>query len=110
MARPGGAQTGDGMVRHLVLAAGLALTGTAVLAQNPAAPPPAPDAAAGTIVAHGVSTFGDLALTADFPHLRYVNPDAPKGGEMSQWAPGGFDSYNPYTIKGRAAALSTVML
>ncbi|MFC0810503.1 extracellular solute-binding protein [Paracoccus panacisoli] len=98
------------MVRHLVLAAGLALTGTAVLAQNPAAPPPAPDAAAGTIVAHGVSTFGDLALTADFPHLRYVNPDAPKGGEMSQWAPGGFDSYNPYTIKGRAAALSTVML
>lgn len=110
MARPGGAQTGDGMVRHLVLAAGLALTGIAVLAQNPAAPPPAPDAAAGTIVAHGVSTFGDLALTADFPHLRYVNPDAPKGGEMSQWAPGGFDSYNPYTIKGRAAALSTVML
>ena len=108
--RPGGAQTGDGMVRHLVLAAGLALTGTAVLAQTPAAPPPAPDAAAGTIVAHGVSTFGDLALPADFRHLRYVNPDAPKGGEMSQWAPGGFDSYNPYTIKGRAAALSTVML
>ena len=110
MARPGGAQTGDGMVRHLVLAAGLALTGTAAWAQTPAAPPPAPDAAAGTIVAHGVSTFGDLALPADFPHLRYVNPDAPKGGEMSQWAPGGFDSYNPYTIKGRAAALSTVML
>ncbi len=110
MARPRGAQTGDGMVRHLVLAAGLVLTGTAVLAQTPAAPPPAPDAAAGTIVAHGVSTFGDLALPADFPHLRYVNPDAPKGGEMSQWAPGGFDSYNPYTIKGRAAALSTVML
>lgn len=110
MARPGGAQTGDGMVRHLVLAAGLALTGTAAWAQTPVAPPPAPDAAAGTIVAHGVSTFGDLALPADFPHLRYVNPDAPKGGEMSQWAPGGFDSYNPYTIKGRAAALSTVML
>ncbi|MDN5567288.1 MAG: extracellular solute-binding protein [Paracoccus sp. (in: a-proteobacteria)] len=60
----------------------------------------------------GVSIFGDLALPADFDHLAYVNPDAPKGGEMSQSIPNsmGFDNYNPYTFRGRAAALSTVML
>ena len=62
------------------------------------------------ITAHGISTFGDLKYPADFAHLDYVNPDAPKGGEISQWAFGGFDSLNPYTIKGRAGALSTVML
>ena len=62
------------------------------------------------ITAHGISTFGDLKYPADFPHLDYVNPDAPKGGEISQWAFGGFDSLNPFTIKGRAGALSTVML
>lgn len=63
-----------------------------------------------TIVAHGVGTFDELRLPADFPHLAYVNPDAPKGGEISEWTAGGFDSYNPYTIKGRAAALSTIPL
>ncbi|HEY6918206.1 MAG TPA: extracellular solute-binding protein, partial [Tabrizicola sp.] len=60
------------------------------------------------IKSHGISTFGDLALPADFTHLPYVNPDAPKGGEMSQWAPGSFDSFNPYAIAGNAAALSSI--
>ena len=60
-----------------------------------------------TIRAHGISTFGDLKYGPDFAHLDYVNPDAPKGGEISIWASGGFDSYNPYSIKGRAAALSS---
>ena len=60
-----------------------------------------------TIRAHGISTFGDLKYGPDFAHLDYVNPAAPKGGEISIWASGGFDSYNPYTIKGRAAAFSS---
>ena len=60
------------------------------------------------IVSHGYSTFGDLKYPADFPHLDYVNPEAPKGGEISQWAQGTFDSFNNYTRKGRAGALSTV--
>jgi microcin C transport system substrate-binding protein len=59
------------------------------------------------ITAHGISTFGDLKYPADFGHLDYVNPDAPKGGEISQWAFGGFDSMNPYSVKGRAGALSS---
>ncbi|MDP4032093.1 MAG: extracellular solute-binding protein [Pseudorhodobacter sp.] len=62
------------------------------------------------ITAHGISTFGDLKYPADFPHLDYVNPDAPKGGEISEWAFGGFDSMNPYSVKGRAGALSSMAL
>lgn len=62
----------------------------------------------GTVTSHGISTFGDLRYPADFAHLDYVNPDAPKGGEISIWASGAFDSMNPYTQKGRAAGLSSV--
>ncbi len=82
---------------------------TATLATAEPAVQPAP-AAEPTTIAHGVSVFGDLKLPPDFQHLAYVNPDAPKGGEISEWQPGGFDSFNPFTIKGRGAALSTVML
>jgi len=60
------------------------------------------------IVSHGISTFGELKYPADFPHLDYVNPDAPKGGEIAQWAPGGFDSMNPYSVKGRSGALASI--
>lgn len=63
-----------------------------------------------TITAHGISTYGDLKYGPDFAHLDYVNPDAPKGGEISEWTSGAFDSFNPFTLKGRAAALSSVML
>jgi microcin C transport system substrate-binding protein len=60
------------------------------------------------IKSHGISTFGELKLPADFTHLAYVNPDAPKGGEISEWSPGSFDSFNPYAIAGNAAALSSI--
>ena len=60
------------------------------------------------ITAHGISTFGALKYPADFKHLDYVNPDAPKGGEISEWAPGTFDSMNPYSVKGVSAALSSI--
>ncbi|SMX45105.1 Oligopeptide-binding protein AppA precursor [Actibacterium lipolyticum] len=60
------------------------------------------------IKSHGISTFGELKYPADFTHLDYVNPDAPKGGEMSSWAFGAFDSMHPYSIKGRAEGLSSI--
>ncbi len=61
------------------------------------------------IVTHGVSTFGELKYGPDFTHLDYVNPDAPKGGEISfSWSSGSFDSMHPYTRKGRSAVLSSV--
>ena len=37
-----------------------------------------------------------------------MNPDAPKGGELSIAASGTFDSLNPYSRKGRAGALTTL--
>ena len=64
-------------------------------------------AAEDVTISHGISTFGDLRYPADFAHLAYVNPNAPKGGEMSLATLGGFDSMNPYSIKGRAAALAS---
>ncbi len=60
------------------------------------------------IKAHGISTFGQLQMPADFPHLGYVNPEAPKGGEISVWAFGSFDSMHPYSTKGRSGGLSTI--
>ena len=59
------------------------------------------------IETHGYSYFGELKYPADFAHLDYVNPDAPKGGEIAEWAPGTFDGFNPYFRGGNTAALST---
>ena len=55
------------------------------------------------IKSHGISTFGELKYNSDFQHLDYVNPNAPKGGEVSIWAFGSFDSMHPYTTKGGQA-------
>ncbi len=59
------------------------------------------------IISHGISTFGELKYKNNFQHLDYVNPNAPKGGEVSIWAFGSFDSMHPYTTKGRAGSLSS---
>lgn len=76
----------------------LALAGWAVAAR----------AQDGVTVSHAITTFGDPPkYPADFAHLDYVNPDAPKGGEISIWTAGGFDSLNPYSVKGRSAALAS---
>ena len=60
------------------------------------------------IKSHGISTFGDLKYDNSFLHLDYVNPSAPKGGEVSIWAFGSFDSMHPYTTKGRSGSLSSI--
>ncbi|MBC6439001.1 MAG: ABC transporter substrate-binding protein [Rhodospirillales bacterium] len=52
---------------------------------------------------HGISIYGDLKYPADFPHFDYVNPDAPKGGDVRMWSFGGFDTLNGFTLKGQAA-------
>lgn len=61
------------------------------------------------IRSHGYSFYGDLKYPVDFVHFDYVNPDAPKGGEISFSALGTFDSMNPYTRKGRRGQLSWIM-
>jgi microcin C transport system substrate-binding protein len=53
---------------------------------------------------YGLSLFGDLKYPADFKHFDYVNPDAPKGGDVKYNAIGTFDTLNPFTLKGEAAA------
>ena len=55
---------------------------------------------------HGYSFYGDLTYPVDYPHFNYVNPDAPKGGEISIAFVGSLDSMNPYSGKGRAHLFS----
>ena len=55
---------------------------------------------------HGYSFYGDLTYPVDYPHFSYVNPDAPKGGEISIAFVGSLDSMNPYSGKGRAHLFS----
>jgi peptide/nickel transport system substrate-binding protein len=50
-----------------------------------------------------IAMHGEPALDADFKHLPYVNPEAPKGGRLDLAYLGAFDSLNPYNVK----ALST---
>ena len=55
--------------------------------------------------AHAYSQFGDIKYPAGFKHFEWVNPDAPKGGDIDLVAPlriTNFDKYNPYTLKGTA--------
>lgn len=51
---------------------------------------------------HGIAMYGRPALPPDFVSLPYANPDAPKGGRIVFGEPGGFDSLNPYILKGNA--------
>ncbi|WP_368188381.1 extracellular solute-binding protein [Aestuariibius sp. HNIBRBA575] len=60
-------------------------------------------------ISHGFSNFGELKYDQGFTHLDYVNVDAPKGGEISIWAQGTFDSFNPYARQGVAAAQVTLL-
>ncbi|WP_027243855.1 extracellular solute-binding protein [Leisingera daeponensis] len=50
--------------------------------------------------AHGIAMYGDPALPPDFVSLPYANPDAPKGGKVVFGNTGGFDSLNPFALKG----------
>jgi peptide/nickel transport system substrate-binding protein len=61
-------------------------------------------AGAGAEPAHGIAMYGAPALGPDFVHLPQANPDAPKGGEIRIGESGGFDSLNPWILKGRAPA------
>ena len=53
---------------------------------------------------HALTLYGEQAkYPANFKHFDFVNPDAPKGGELRQSGFGGFDSLNPFINKGVAA-------
>lgn len=72
-------------------------------------------ALAGTPVwsAHGYALWGEMKYPADFRHFDYVNPGAPKGGELrlvSNLRVSTFDKYNPFTLRGNAPAYLSAMM
>ena len=55
---------------------------------------------------HAYAQFGDIKYPPNFKQFEYVNPVAPKGGELVLVPPSrltSFDKYNPFTLKGNAA-------
>ena len=55
--------------------------------------------------AHAYAQFGDIKYAPGFTHFDYVNPDAPKGGEIRMvppTRPTNFDKFNPFTLRGTA--------
>lgn len=49
---------------------------------------------------HGIAMHGDPALPADFAHLPYADPDAPRGGTITHGVQGSFDSLNQFIVQG----------
>jgi microcin C transport system substrate-binding protein len=79
------------------LAFGLGLTLPHLRSARAAAP------AGGPVRTHALSLLGEPALPPDFPHWPWVNPDAPKGGEIVLSALGSFDSFNQFILRGTPA-------
>src|SRR5258708_11650425 len=52
------------------------------------------------IANHAIAMHGEPALAPGFAAFRYANPDAPKGGRLTQGILGTFDSLNPFIVKG----------
>ncbi len=51
---------------------------------------------------YAIAMHGAPALPADFSHMPYANPDAPKGGRLVEGLLGTFDSLNPLIVRGAA--------
>ena len=51
---------------------------------------------------HAIAMHGEPKYPADFAHFDYVNPNAPKGGELRLADLGTFDNLNPFIVKGQA--------
>ena len=49
---------------------------------------------------HGLAMHGTPALPAGFSHLPYANRSAPRGGRIVNCVLGGFDSVNPFVVRG----------
>jgi microcin C transport system substrate-binding protein len=63
--------------------------------------------------AYAYALWGDLKYPPGFAQFDYVNPAAPKGGELrlvSNLRVSTFDKYNPFTIKGNAPAYLSEMM
>jgi microcin C transport system substrate-binding protein len=59
---------------------------------------------ASTKPVHAITMFGEPKYAAGFSHFDYVNPAAPKGGDLRLAPVGMFDTLNPYSLAGVPAA------
>ena len=55
-------------------------------------------------ISHAIAMHGLPKYGLEFQHLEYVNPNAPKGGKVIFSSTGSYDSFNPFILKGTAAA------
>lgn len=80
----------------MLKAAGVAFALLAAPQTGRADSPPVPS--------HGIAMYGDPALPPDFVSLPYANSQALKGGRIVFGESGGFDSLNPFILKGAVPA------
>jgi peptide/nickel transport system substrate-binding protein len=52
---------------------------------------------------HAIAMHGQPKYPRDFANFAYVNPEAPKGGEIKFAITGNFDSLNPFIVMGSSA-------
>jgi len=84
------------LITTLVLALASLLVPSLAMADQPAAE---------STGQHGLALHGDLKYGPDFTHFDYVNPDAPKGGNVRFAAVGNtYDNLNPFILRGVPAA------
>src|SRR4051812_13360011 len=101
---------GLGLVGLLLTGIGLAHAQTPAPAQTPAqtsetqtqAPAGAP--AEVPVRTYGLSLLEKPSLPPDFKYFPYVNPNAPKGGDVALGSVGTFDSFNPFIVRGTPAS------
>ena len=62
-----------------------------------------------TTTSHAVTIQGQPKYGPDFKNFDYVNPNAPKGGNVALGLQGTFDSFNPYIVKGTPTAVSSLI-
>ena len=63
--------------------------------------------------AHGYAIWDELKYPPGFAHFAYVNPQAPKGGDLRLASPfrtSTFDKYNPFTLRGSAPAYLSALM
>jgi len=53
---------------------------------------------------NALALLGEPKFGPDFRHFDWVNPDAPRAGEIHLATVGSFDTFNPYSFKGVAAS------
>jgi microcin C transport system substrate-binding protein len=89
---------------RFTLTAGMAVWLLAGIAAGQAQTP-TPQAATGAPVrTYALSLLGTPSLPPDFKYFPYLNPDAPKGGEVALSTVGTFDSFNPFIVRGAPAS------